>query len=304
MSERFVDEVGERLRSLGVRGADAERVLAEVRDHLQEAQERGEEATRRFGEAARFARLVAHELATTRTRRATFVAFAALALAGACYALLLALVDAAGGWQDVSGHRLYPFGPLLAIALVLLPQIAFVSGCLALLRAWRLGGTRTAGAADLALVRRRTNVALAATAGALLALGLLALDSAGTLAAWWTWSAAATCAFLLAPLAGASYVVSDSACPAAAPGGPAGDVFDDLGPVLRIGPLRRLRLEAHPWRFAVISAVAVGLLGVAGGWYAEGDPGSGIVRGAFEAIALVICFAALGKALGLRRSNG
>jgi hypothetical protein len=45
------------------------------------------------------------------------------------------------------------------------------------------------------------------------------------------------------------------------------------------------------------------VLGLVGGWYAEGDPGSGLVRGAFEAVALLACFAVLGRTLGLRRSR-
>jgi hypothetical protein len=78
-------------------------------------------------------------------------------------------------------------------------------------------------------------------------------------------------------------------------------VFDDLAPLLRLGPLRQLHLPEHPWRFAVMWAVAVGGVGFAGGWYVEGDPGSGLVRGVFEALALLVCFAVLGRILGLRR---
>ena len=70
-----------------------------------------------------------------------------------------------------------------------------------------------------------------------------------------------------------------------------------------IEPARRLGLPMHPWRFALLIAASVGLLGFAAGWYAEGDPGSGVVRGGFEAVALLVCFAALGRTLGLRRSR-
>jgi hypothetical protein len=303
MSESFLLELRDRLRSLGVRRSDLDRVLAEVQDHLREASREGDDPVRRFGDPRVFARMVAAELATTRTRRATFLSFAALALAGSGYVLAFALVPLAGGWPDIFAGHLGALGPLIAIAIVLLPQIAFVSGCLALVRALRVRRVRTVAGAELALLRRRSNVALAAAAGALLAFVVFALNSAGTLAGWWTWTTLAMCAVLLAPLAAASYVVSDSGCPAVETAGPAGDIFDDLGPLLRLGPLRRIAWREHTWRFAVVSACVIGLLGFAGGWYAEGDPGSGIVRGGFEAVALVICFAALGRILGLRRTN-
>jgi hypothetical protein len=175
---------------------------------------------------------------------------------------------------------------------------------LALLRAVRLRSLHAAGRDALALLRRRDNVALGSAAVTLAAVAAYALDFQGQLAGWWTWSTLAVCLFLVLPLGAAAYAVSDSVCPNAAPDGPAGDVFDDLGPVLRLGPLRRLDLARHPWRFALLSALAIGVAGFVLGWYAEGDPGSGLVRGGFEAVALVICFAALGRTLGLRRTNG
>jgi hypothetical protein len=83
--------------------------------------------------------------------------------------------------------------------------------------------------------------------------------------------------------------LSSASGPEAVAEGPAGDVFDDIG------------FRMDPWPFAVLFAVLVGTLGFVGGWAAEGDPGSGLVRGAFEAVALLACFAALGRRLALRR---
>jgi hypothetical protein len=83
--------------------------------------------------------------------------------------------------------------------------------------------------------------------------------------------------------------LSSASGPQAVAEGPAGDVFDDIG------------FRMDPWPFAVLFAVLVGALGFAGGWAAEGDPGSGLVRGAFEAVALLACFAVLGRRLALRR---
>jgi hypothetical protein len=303
--ERFLEELESCLASLGVRDASLQRVLAEARDHLEHAaREDGEEqAIESFGDPRRFARLVASELATRRTVHATFGAFAALALTGATFLLVFALVPRAGGWGDLFGGHVRALGPALALAIAVPPQIALVAGCLALLHAVRLWRRPAAGREALVLLRRRSNAALAFAAATLVAVVAYALDFTGALAAWWTWATVAACVVLAAPLAGAAYAVSSSVCPYAEPSGAAGDVFDDLGPVARIGVVRRLELPEHPWRLAWLSALVVGVAAFALGWYAEGDPGSGLVRGVFEAVVLLICFAALGRTLGLRRTD-
>ena len=243
------------------------------------------------------------ELATSQTTRATFASFGALALTGLGYVLALGLVPAAGGWQDVTGGRVGLLGPALAIALVLLPQIAFAAGCLALLAALRVRRTSVVPDAELRLVRRRSSVALGAGAGTVLALAAFALDASGELAAWWAWATLAVCAVAALPLGAASAAVAHARYPVGAPEGRAGDLFDDFAPVFRWTPLRRLELPEHPWRLALLCAAGVFVLGLVGGWYAEGDPGSGLVRGMFEAVALLACFAVLGRTLGLRRSR-
>ena len=145
-------------------------------------------------------------------------------------------------------------------------------------------------------------MALAAGAGTLVAILVSALNADGLLAGWWIGLTVALSAAATIPLAFAGVALARSTAPRAAGGGRAADVFDDLGPIFGWEPLRRLRFPEHPWRFASSCAAVVFVLSVAGGWYAEGDPGSGVVRGAFEAIALLACFAAFGRTLGLRRA--
>jgi hypothetical protein len=234
-------------------------------------------------------------------RIATFGSFAALAAAGAAYVAVFALVPLAGGWPDIFAGRVEILGPLSAVAGVLLPQIAFVSGCLALVAALRLRRVEVAPDAELRLLRRRNAVALASGAGTLLAISVSALNSEWLLAGWWVALTVASSVAVAIPLTLAGVALARSAAPRAAVAGRADDVFDDLEPVFRLPPLRRLHLPGQPWRFAFLCAAGVFALGVAGGWYAEGDPGSGVVRGGFEAVALVVCFAVLGKTLGLRR---
>lgn len=300
MTADFLAEVASRLDEVGVRGAAARRVLAEVQDHLEEAAPDGDPASR-FGDAGEFAHAVAAELATVGTRRATFTTFGALALVGMGFVASFALVDAAGGWPDVFAGRVDAVGPLAGLAMFLGPQVSFVCGCLALVAALRLRRPAVVGGEELRLLRRRSAVALAAAAASLAALALYALNFQGQLAAWWTWATIVGGIALGVPLGVAAVGLARSARPAAASGGPAGDVFVDLAPVFRLPLVRSLELPRHSWGLALVCAAGVAMVGFVGGWYVEGDPGSGLVLGVLEGAALLACFAALGRQLGLRR---
>jgi hypothetical protein len=305
MISETLDELARRLAERGVRGASARRFLDEAREHLVDAAtaDSETEAVRRFGDLDVIACRVATEVAVTRGRRSTFAAFGVLALVGIAYVAVLALIPAAGGWPDLAGGKVAALGPVTALAIALLPQIAFVSGCLALVAGARLGRGGTTSPAQLGLVRRRNAVALGAGAGTLLALAASAANTGAVLAGWWVTLTILLSFALLIPLVAAAVAVARSSEPRAAGDSPAGDVFDDLGPLFDVRPVRSLELPSHPWLFALLSASVVFVVGVAGGWYAEGDPGSGLVRGAFEAIALVTCFAVLGRTLGLRKAR-
>jgi HAAS len=302
--DRMLAELSAQLEELGVPGSWRRRVVTEARDHLEELAAEGEDvAVRRFGDVGDVARLVAAQLATAGTRTATYLAFGALALTGLVYAASLALIQPAGGWPDVTSGRIGAVGPILAVSLAVLPQIAFVSGCLALIRAFRLRAVDAAPGAELSLVRRRTAVALACGTGTLGALALSAANDGGSLAGWWVRGTIAACVVLTVPLGVATGSLVRSSSAVVLGGGQPGGVFDDLAPLVSVSPLRRLDLPNHPWRFAGLSAAMVGLAGAAAGWYAEGDLGSALVRGGFEAAALLICFALLGRLLGLRQSK-
>jgi len=300
--EQYLTVLGRALKASGVEGRAADRVLAESRDHLLElARENGEqEALSRFGDARALAEQVAAQLATSRTRRATFGAFAALALTGAGYLGFFAVVNLGGGWPDIFDGRDAVLGLLSGIGMFVFPQVGFVAGCLAMVRALRLRRGEALPADELSVMRSRAAVALGA---GWLSIGSWAsyavqFGSAAPLASWVAPTILGICGVLAIPLALGSFALVRSAGPQAPPG-PAGDVFDDLSPVFQLGPLRTF--PGHPWRLALLSATSIGLLAFALGWTAEGDPGSGIARGAFEGLAVLICFAALGRRLALRR---
>src|SRR5262249_3595200 len=150
----YLDELAAELSRVGIRGRAQARILAETADHLAE----GDEA--QFGDPRELAQLFADELATQATTRAAFLSFAALGAAGAAFALGW-VVMIVGGSADITSAAFLPAGLVAAFALIACPQISFAAGLLALLRARRLGNIRAAPAAELALLARRTNTALA-----------------------------------------------------------------------------------------------------------------------------------------------
>jgi hypothetical protein len=269
------------LAERGVRGAFARRVLAEARDHLVELEEK-HGTIEPFGTSGQVAREIAAQLATTRTIRSTYGAFGALAVVGLAYLAFIGLVGREGS-PDLFGARHELIGVAATLGLALFPQIAFVSGCLALLRALRLRRAGTLSSEELDVIRGRGTVALGAAGLAAVSMAVWSLEfrvDAELLAL------AAVSFFALGVAASA---VIRAGRPRAVAAGAAGDLFDDLG------------FRMDPWRFALLFASAIALLGLAGGWVAEGDPGSGLVRGAFEGVAVLACFAALGRRLALRR---
>ncbi len=281
MIEPYLADLARKLRARGVRGPSAARVLAEARDHLLEL-EQAHGSIDRFGPSEQIAREVAAQLATTRTFRATYAAFAALALTAAAYLVFFGSINQGSGSPDLFSARHEAVGVAATVGLVLLPQIALVAGCLALWRALRLHGVSTLSAEELHVIRQRAAVAL--TAGGLTAMTMVLWTVEYSAAGWLLLPAV----LAAVPLGAGVVALSGASQPQAVAEGPAGDVFDDIG------------FRMDPWPFALLFALLVGALGFAGGWVAEGDPGSGLVRGAFEAFAVLACFAALGRRLALR----
>ena len=277
----YLDELSRELARRGIRGATRGRILSEVDDHLRS----DPDAEDRFGSPAAIANEFAAELGSQASRRAAFVAFAALAAAGAVYAA--AFVSQA--FASPPTETLTPaLGAGALAAMVVAPQVAFVAGALALVRSLRRRG-RAMPTAELQVVRRRTSVALASGVVTMGALVLYGREFAPSLAGWWTPATyvSASAAVLLLVAASVPAVRAARFKPELA--GSAGDVFDDLG-----------LAGGDPWKLACWVAVAVG----AAVWLAgivQGDPLDGLVRGIFEAAACLAGFAALGRYLGLRR---
>jgi hypothetical protein len=300
MIDAYLRELARALDAFGLRGAVARRLLAEARDHLEEsALDVGEEqAVHAFGAPHDLAELAARELATTRTRSVAFATFSVLGLAGAAYAVVFATLPLAGS-PDIAAGSVPGLGLSALLGIVFFPQLAFVTGCLAFLRAWRLRERPWLSAAELRVQQWRVAVAIGAGVLTFASLAVVAVDFRRDLAGWWVLStvivSGVACA-LLTPVAVAGV---RSCLPVVTAAGPAESVFDDLDDVLRHVPgCRGVNLRREPRRLALVVALAAGAAVALAGATA-GDPFDGLLRAVFEGVAVIGCYLVLGRRLGL-----
>jgi hypothetical protein len=288
---RWLADFEDELVARHVRRAARERLVAELADHR--ACEQGQ-ATR-LGDPREIAGQYADELAGDDARRGALGAFAALALT----AVALTITQAALGAIGYPGfnHGFTSALSLPAIAAVVVgAQVAFVAGTLAAWRVLRRRREPVLPAAEVALVNRRTRVALVAGFAVSASLALYVVDFATVLPVWWLALTAALAALAAAALAAAWRAVSRGAATVSLAAGPAGDLYDDLP------PLRPLR--GHPLRLWAVLVLASGGAMTLFEWHAERSLTEGLQRGAFEAVVFSICFAALARAVGAIRATG
>jgi hypothetical protein len=283
MNERYLRELEVELGEVGIRGPRRRRILAETADHLRESDDPAG-----FGEPRLIAARFADELATNGARRTALFSFFALAPAAIGYALLLGLSRPG---PDITSARTLPLGMAAALVIALAPQISLAAGLLAIALAWRLRAVPVAPAAAISFLHRRAAVALGAGAATLAGVAVYAVEY--SLPDRWTTLAFAVTATAIVPVAVAAAALSRTARLQTRTAGPAGDVFDDLGPLLDRVPLR---LRGRPWRFCLLFAAAVAVVVFVGGGLDEGP------RNALAEFAAICAgFAVLSRFLGLRR---
>lgn len=286
----YLANLSRELSRVGVRGRHRARVLAEFADHLNCDPEAD------LGVPAEVARSFADDLGTARARRAGLRAFTSLAIVGVLFALAFLTAK-------VNGFRVANWGspdaPLLDLGLGLIvigAQLAFVSGLLGLLRTVRLRAEPILARREAILIRRRAMIALVAGFICLAGLALVAIKLGPHMPAWWRPLALGAAALGTCVLAAASPAVGAAMRIAPTGGGAAGDLFDDLGPVVPSA------LRGRPWLLALLVATAIGgcvaVLGVS-----QNDPFDGLARGAFEGFACLAGFTVLGPYLGLRSTS-
>ena len=285
MIERYLAELSTELGSVGIRGALRRRILAEAEDHLRESGEPG-----RFGDPALIAARFADELATSGARRVAWGSVAALAPAGIGYAILVSL---GAPWPDITAGRSVPIAVAAAATMLLAPQVSFASGLLAVAGAWRLRSQVAAPASAITLLRRRAGVALAAGATTLLAVMVTTYEFSAWISTWRIALTFSIAGASLLPIAAGAFALRRTGYLRPQTAGDAGDVFDDLAPVLDRVPLE---LRGRPWRFCLLFAAGVAALALLGGGVLNEGPRNAVA----EFAAVCAGFAALGRYLGLR----
>ncbi len=279
----YLETLTDELRRVGIAGSAAQRIVSEIKDHL------ACDPAAELGDPKALAHQFADELGTVRARRAGLAVFGALAIAGLLYGAAFAV-----GVQGFARHRSgLPALVLIGGGLALLgPQLAFVAGGLAGLRALRLRASLVASRAEAVIVARRATVGLGAGLAAMAGLALLAYHS-GVAVEKNTFVVVAAGVGALALIAAIPLlVVASRLRPVAS--GQAGDLFDDLRgftpPVL----------DGRPWRLALVVAAALAVVITAAG-VLQHDPFDGAARGLADGLACLAGFGLLGRYLGLRR---
>jgi len=261
----YLQELRVQLELHGIRGVLAARIEAELGDHL--ACDPGAQ----LGEPALVAARFAEELGIARTRRATFMSFAALALAALMLAVSTRALSPAGGWPDLGGTRGLVVS-LAGLAIVLAAQVAFVAGM--------LGVSLVARRSDaVRLAQRRMRTALVACAVVVAGQLVDAFALRPFLPTWWFVVALASVGASAAALASSARSVG-AASRFALPAEPA------------FAPLPGALLVATG--IFAVSLMCLGSAAVEHSW------AEGLTRGAVEAAASGGCFLALGRRLALR----
>jgi hypothetical protein len=268
--ESYLTSLGSELR---VPRRARTRILAEVRDHLEEAVAAGvpaPDAVASFGDPHDLAARFHEQLASTSARRA-----------GARTALLMVLLA-------VGVAAVLPNG----IVVFLAAQLAVVAGGVGLVRWVRY---RDGVPPDRLTDFYRPN-GLAVACVAVVGLAERGIPGAVLLAA--------------SLVAGVSVARSRARARVVKAPVPADDALDDLAAVIPLEPVRRVGslLRVHPWLFCLAFAGACGLAlagqhalvegGLVIGWR---QALAALVITSIEATAVIVCFAAFGRLLGIRR---
>lgn len=273
---RYLADLGSALR---VRGRARRRFLRECADHLADAAAaRGDEdAVRAFGPATEVAAAFDAEIAARRGARATVVAIAAVLATGG--SALAVLHGAAPGAVAPTAW---------AVVFFVAAQVAAVAAALALLQA--LATRRTpAPPADVLLLARRNACALLAAGLTLFAAGA-ALPGHG--------AAAAILAGPLLMFVALAAVARSRALARGLEGAADRAVRPPLDDLAALAGLRAPALgDARQLAIATVAGVAAALLR---GHAEHVAISAALVSAGVEALAVGVCFAVLGRALGLR----
>ena len=283
----FIERLDRELTNRRVRRTVRRRIALEYADHLA----CDPESEKRLGDPRELAGEFAAELAADDARRVARNAFAALTLAALSLAVGQLTIGAAGGYPGNNNGLSTALAVPTILTILIAPQIALVAGSLSALRALRRRGSRRLPDAEVALIHRRSAVAVGAGLATCVALLLYAADHTQQMAGWWLalqagLAAAAGLALIVVAIQARSSRQTRGAVP-----GPSGGIVDDVPPLALVA--------AHPRAACAATAVAAGIAGTVLGGVAERSLIEGLERGTFEAIVVGVCLA-----VALRLSTG
>jgi hypothetical protein len=287
----YVDELAHELMLVGVRGRLRARILHEIADHLDCDPDASEQE---LGAPADLAREFADELGTARVKRAGFESLAALVVAGTLFAIAFLTAGWGGfAWSKVAATPSPFLSDLGGVLMLVSPQLAFVAGLLAGIRALRHRCAGVVPRSEAVIIGRRSMVALVCGLATLIGLALVAIEFQHVAAGWWTTLTLAcavvgSCALATAAPAVLATIVVKPTAP-----GHAGDVFDDLGVLMPPA------LRGRPWAFAIAVATLIALVVTLAG-VLQADPFDGAARGLVDGLGCLAGFGLLGRYLGLR----
>jgi hypothetical protein len=264
-----IEELRRELTAVGIRGRQRDRILAEFADHL------ACNPDAELGDPQTLAAQFADELAIHSARRSALWTFGTLAIVAVAVGVpqltLPTVPDIAGG------SSLLLVGPA-TLAVVIGSQVAFAAGCLAALRALRLGGPQ-----DVTLVRRRVTVALAAGAVTAAGSAAYAVNFWSIVPNWWAVLAVVCASAAAVPLGATAFASARAGSLQVSQPEPVRGLSADLGPFGR------------PWAIGA----AAGLVMLAGTSIVEGSLIEGVLRAGFEAVAFAACFVTFRRSLAL-----
>jgi hypothetical protein len=275
----FIERLDRELTNRGVRRTVRRRIAIEYGDHLA----CDPDAEARLGDPDELAGEFAAELAADDARRVARNAFAALSLAALALVAGQLTIAPAGGYPGYGTGLSTALAVPTILTILIAPQIALVAGSLSALRALRRRGSRRLPDAEVALIHRRSVVAVGAGLATCLALLLYAADHTQQMPGWWLalqagLAAAAGLALIVVGVQARSSRQTRGAVP-----GPSGGIVDDVPPLALVAE--------HPRRACVAMAVAAGIAGTLLGGFAERSLIEGLERGTFEAIFVGGCLA-------------
>ena len=276
---QFIHRLDHELANRGVRGSMRRRIALEYADHLA----CDPDAEARLGDPSELAGEFAAELAADDARRVARNAFVALALAALALVAGQLTISAAGGYPGYNNGLSTALAVPTILTILIAPQIALVAGSLAALRALRRRRSRRLPDAEVALIHRRSEIAVGAGLALCAAMLLYAIDHAQQMAGWWV-------ALQIGLASAATLALTEVAVQAwrsrqtiGAVPGPSGGIVDDVPPLALVARHRRAA--------CITAALLAGVAGTVLGGVAERSLIEGVERGTFEAILVAVCLA-------------